>query len=115
MNFETCEIDEGKIVIAYSDENISFGYLEVNPKMEFKKHNRPCLECLYQIKGTATMVLFDENDNEEEIILNEGEEMEIPLGKNHIHANRGSEICISMWKAKGDIREILDNIRRSCK
>ncbi len=110
-NFETCQIDEGKIVIAYSDENVSIGFLEVNPNSEFKKHNRPCVETLYQIKGTGIMILFDENGSSEEIIMNEGDELEIPAGKYHTHTNRTSEPCIQMWKAKGDIREILNQIR----
>ncbi|RJO60014.1 cupin domain-containing protein [candidate division WS5 bacterium] len=113
MNFEVCRIKEGKIVIAHSNNNMSVGYLEINPNSELKKHNRPCTECLYQIKGVATMVLFDEKDSTKELILKEGEEIEIPLGKYHIHANRTSEPCVQMWKAKGDIREILDEIRKN--
>ena len=115
MNFETCKISEGKIVIAYSDENFSLGFLEVNPDSEFKKHNRPCVETLYQIKGNATMLLFDEDGNREEIALSEGEELEISAGKYHIHSNRTAEPCIQMWKAKGDIRDILNNIRKASK
>ncbi|KKQ94443.1 MAG: hypothetical protein UT66_C0017G0006 [candidate division CPR2 bacterium GW2011_GWC1_39_9] len=115
MNFETYKINEGKIIIAYSDENISIGYLEVNPGMEFKKHNRPCPETLYQIKGTATMVLFDENDGPKEVVLNEGDEIEIPPKQFHIHANRGSKPAVTMWKAKGNIIDILNAIRESSK
>ncbi len=112
MNFETCQIDEGKIVIAYSDENMSIGFLEINPNSEYKKHNRPCVETLFQIKGTGTMILFDKNGTSEEIIINEGDELEIPAGKYHIHANQTPDACVQMWKAKGDIREILNGIRK---
>ncbi len=115
MNFEVCKIEEGKIVIAHSDANISVGFLEINPNSEFKKHNRPCVETLYQIRGTAAMILFDDEDNLEEIVLQEDEEVEIPARKYHIHANRTSDPCIQMWKAKGDIREILDDIRNKSK
>jgi len=115
MNFENYRLEQGKIVIAYSDEKISLGYLDIDPGKALSKHNRPCIESLYQIKGTCTMFLFDENDSPKEFVLNEGDQLEIPLGQFHIHSNKGSENSITMWKALGDIRQILDNIRKESK
>ncbi len=113
MNFERYKIDEGEIIIAYSDENVSVGYLENDPGKELKKHNRPCTECLYQVEGVATVVLFDDNDRSKEVVLKKGDQIEIPPEKWHIHSNRSLEKSVTMWKAKGNIIEILDNIRNS--
>ena len=61
------------------------------------------------------MKLFDEEGNVEEVTLNEGDSLDISQGKFHIHSNPFEEESITFWKANGDIREIIDTIRKNSK
>ena len=115
MNFEKYDLVQGNIMIAFSDKNLSVGTLELKPNQELEKHNRPVLESLFQIKGKCTMKLFEEDGSVKEIILNEGEEINIPPLKFHIHSNPFDENSITFWKASGDITKIIENIRESSK
>jgi len=112
MNFETYNLKQGKIIIAYSDKNLSIGYLELNPGTELEKHNRPTAEQFYQVEGTAIVVIFDKDDSKE-VILSKGDQLEVPANQYHIHANRGTDRSITMWKFEGDISEVINKIRGS--
>ncbi len=100
-------------MIAFSDKKLSVGTLHINPWQELPKHNRPVLESLFQIKGTCIMKLFEENGSSKKVVLKEGESIDIPPNKFHIHSNSSKEISISFWKASGDITKIIDGIRKS--
>jgi hypothetical protein len=113
MNFEKYKIPEGYIMIAFSDQNLSVGILEVDPEKELTKHNRPVLESLYQIESSCMMKLFGDDGVIEEVILKEGESLDIPPQKFHIHANPNNEKSITFWKASGDITEIINKIREN--
>lgn len=115
MNFEEYKIPQGKILIAFSDKNLSVGALELNPGQELSKHNRPVLESLFQIQGTCIMKFFEENGIIKEVILNKGDSIDIPPFKFHIHSNPSKEISITFWKANGDITEIINKIRKTNK
>ncbi len=113
MEFEKCSIPQGSIVIVFSDKNMSVGTLELNPKQELSKHDRPVLESLLQIKGKCLMKLFEEDGSVKEVVLDEGESMDIPPGQLHMHTNPFDGVSVSLWKASGDITDILDKIRQS--
>lgn len=113
MNFEKYDIPERYIMIAYSDQNLSVGILEISPGKELSKHNRPVLESLFQIKGKCVMKLFEDDGSVNEVILEEGENTNIPLLKFHIHSNPYEEKSITLWKASGDITEIINKIRNN--
>ncbi len=115
MDFEKYNLSQGNIIIAFSDKNLSVGTLEINPKQELSKHNRPVLESLFQIKGKCTMKLFEEDGSEKEVVLNEGESIDIPPLTQHIHTNPFNETSLTFWKAHGDITEIIDSIRNNNK
>lgn len=113
MSFEKYKIPEGYIMIAFSDQNLSVGILEIDPGRELAKHNRPVLESLYQIEGSCTMKLFSEDGSVEEVALKEGGSLDIPPNKFHIHTNPNSEKSITLWKASGDITKIINKIREN--
>jgi oxalate decarboxylase/phosphoglucose isomerase-like protein (cupin superfamily) len=113
MNFEKYKVPEGYIMIAFSDRNLSVGIMGINPGKELAKHNRPVLESLYQLKGSCVMKLFEEDGKIKEIILKEGESIDIPQFKFHIHSNPNKEESITFWKASGDIVDIINKIRNS--
>ncbi len=115
MGFEFYNIQQGKILIAFSDKNLSVGTLELNPKQGLEKHNRPVLESLFQLKGSCVMKLFEDDGTAKEVVLKEGDSIDIPPSKYHIHSNPYDEISITFWKANGDISEIIDNIRKNNK
>jgi len=113
MSFEKYNIPEGYIMIAYSDQNLSVGILELNPGKELSKHNRPALESLFQIQGKSVMKLFEDDGSVNEIILGEGKTIDIPPLKFHVHSNPYEEKSITFWKAKGDITEVINKIRNN--
>ena len=115
MNFENYSNPQGEIMIAFSDENLSVGTLELNPGQELVKHNRPCLESLFQIEGTCVMKMFEDDGSVTDVIMNKGDSIDIPAGKFHIHSNPTDKPSITFWKANGDIRDIINTIRESSK
>lgn len=115
MNFESCKIPEGMILIAFSDKNLSVGTLEIDPRKELQKHNRPVLESLFQLKGRCLIKLFNDDGSVEEIILKEGDSIDISPKKYHIHSNPFDDTSLTFWKASGDITDIINNIRNSSK
>ena len=113
MPFEVYDIAQGKIMIAFSDKNVSVGTLHINPKQELSKHNRPVMESLFQLKGKCVMKVFDGDACIKETVLNEGESIEFPQEQFHIHSNPFDEESVTFWKASGDITKIIDDIRNS--
>lgn len=113
MKFEKYKLAQGNIMIAFSDKNLSVGTMEIEPNQELAKHNRPVWESLYQIKGRCTMKLFEDDGSIKEVVLNEGESIDIPPLKFHIHSNPFDQNSITFWRANGDITEIIDNIRKN--
>jgi len=114
-NFELYKIPQGRIMIAFSDKNLSVGTLELNPKTELSKHNRPVLESLHQLNGKCVIQLFDKQDNSKEIILIKGESIDIEPEQFHIHSNPFNEKSTTFWKASGDISKIIEEIRTNRK
>ncbi len=110
MSFEIYEIPQGNIMIAFSDENLSVGTLELDPGQKLSKHNRPVLESLFQIKGKC-VIKFDEDN----VTMEEGDSINIEPEKFHIHSNPFDEPSITFWKATGDITEIINKIRENSK
>ena len=113
MSFEVYKLPEGKIMIAHSDKSMSIGILELNPQQALSKHNRPALESLFQIKGSCTIKLFNKDLGIEEVVLNEGDSIDITSGQFHIHSNPNDEPSVTLWKASGDITDVIDNIKKN--
>lgn len=113
MSFEVYKLPQGQIMVAFSDKRLSVGTLHLNPGKELQKHNRPVLESLFQLKGTCAMKLFEEDGSVKEVILKEGESIDIAPKKFHAHTNPSKEVSITFWKASGDITKIIDIIRKN--
>ncbi len=111
MAFEKYNLSQGSIMIAFSDKKLSVGTLELNPKQELQKHNRPALESLFQLKGKCVMKLFEDGGAIKEIVLDKGSSIDIPPNKFHIHSNPFADTSITFWKATGNITEIINKIR----
>jgi len=110
MGFEIYKIPQGKIMIAFSDKNLSVGTLELDPGKELSRHNRPVLESLFQLKGKCVMK-FDL----QEIRMEEGDYLDIEPERFHVHSNPFDKPSLTFWKASGDITEVIKKIRESSK
>ena len=105
-----------RFYISYVSEECSTGILFLAPGASLSKHNRPhAIENLTQISGTCLMTLFDKQDDKKEIVLGVGEGIRMDKGEYHIHANPYKEESITLWKAEGDIRDIIENIKKTNK
>lgn len=109
---EIFKLPQGKIIVSFSDENQSIGLLELNSFQELEKHNRPVDEELVQISGSCLVKLYN-NELIKEIVLNEGEKLIIPANQFHIHSNLLNNKSITLWKFKGNIVDIIKNIREN--
>lgn len=59
------------------------------------------------------MKLFEENDSITNVKLKEGDSIDIPANKFHIHSNPSGSVSITLWKANGDITSIIEDIRKN--
>ena len=112
---EIYELPQGKITIIFSDKSLSVGLLELNPKQELTRHNRLVDEELTQIHGSSTIKLFDGEEVTKQVILQENEKISISANQYHIHSNPTDKKSITLWQFKGDILEVIENIRKKFK
>lgn len=73
------------------------------------------MESLFQLKGKCVIKLFEDDETVKEVVLNEGDSIDIQPLKYHIHSNPFDETSITFWKASGDITKIINSIRESNK
>jgi quercetin dioxygenase-like cupin family protein len=113
--FETSD-GKAKFYFSHSDENCTTGVLHLEAGAALPKHNRPlAFENLTQLQGKCLMTLFDENDKPTEIELAVGEGIRMHKGQWHIHANPYEEVSLTMFKADGNIQEVMKVIRETSK
>jgi len=107
------DLAQGVIYLGPSDKKKSVGYLELNPHTSLNLHNGPAIENLTQVKGRCNMVVYFEEKGKT-FLLNQGEKLTIPEPHTwHIHVNPYNEVSLTYWDFDGDIREIIENIRKT--
>ena len=115
MHFIEAYEDKEKIVKFYfthSDKNFTTGVMVIQPHKELTKHNRPlAVENLVQISGTCLMKLFFDEQHFEEKIMTPGTYIQIPQGTFHIHGNPHDQESVTLFRAEGDITEIMSSVR----
>lgn len=112
---EIYETPEGgaRFYFSHSDKNFTTGVLILQPKAALPRHNRPfAFENLTQVFGKCNMSLFDENNERVDYELKAGEGIRMPEGQWHIHGNPYNEISVTLFKAEGDITEIMNTLRQ---
>lgn len=113
--YETIDA-KARFYFSHSDSSFTTGVLVLEPGAALQKHNRPhAVENLTQITGKCFMTLFDTNDVATEIELTAGEGMRMDKGQWHIHANPYQEVSVTLFKAEGDILEIMQTLKSNTK
>lgn len=112
---EIYELPKGKIAIAFCDESRSVGLLELEPKQDMPKHNRPVDEELVQIHGSCVVKLFEGGEPAREVELKECEKLIVPANQFHVHSNPAKERSITLWKFEGNVVGVIENIRNNFK
>ena len=115
---ETYESQDGgvRFYFSHSDKNFTTGVMVIRPHYELPKHNRPfAIENLVQISGESIIKLFSDETNYTEHLLKPSDNLQIPLGQYHIHANTTDIESATLFKAVGDITVVMDNIRSGYK
>lgn len=100
---------------SHSDEKLTTGVMYLPPHSELPKHNRPkAFENLKQIAGKCQMTIFD-LDGEEPFdkVLNPGDTLRMEKAQFHIHANPFDEKSYTLFKAEGDITEVMKVLREN--
>lgn len=116
LDIDTCDkvtIDQGAFYLGESTKEKSVGYLELKPHSSLVIHNRwGGIENLTQVKGSCVMVVFDKAEGGT-YKLDEGDMLRIqPEGVWHIHVNPFNEESLTYWHFEGDIRKIVESIRK---
>lgn len=97
---------------SHSDEKLTTGVMMIPPGAALPKHNRPhAYENLVQVGGKCQMTVFDKNGNSTKHILNVNNSLRMQKGQFHIHANPYDEPSYTLFKAEGDITEIMKVLR----
>lgn len=98
---------------SHSDENLTTGVMEIPAGAELPKHNRPkAFENLVQVSGKCVMKVFD-GDSETEHTLNVGDKLRMEKGQFHVHSNPFTETSYTLFKAEGDITEVMKVLREN--
>lgn len=116
--FEIWQDPQTKVTFyfSHSDENLTTGVMVIPPKTELPKHNRPkAFENLVQVSGKCVMIVFDESENSTEHTLEVGSTLRMEKGQYHIHSNPFDEISYTLFKAEGDITEVMKVLRENFK
>ncbi len=117
MNENAIEIyqsPDGKATFyfSHSDSNFTTGVMVIEPNSSLPKHKRPlAFENLTQVSGKCLMTLFNEKDEAIEIELNVGEGIKMHKAQWHIHANPYNELSLTLFKAEGDISEVMKALK----
>ena len=113
---EKVNIEQGIFYLGESTKEKSVGYLELNPHTSLVLHNRlGGIENLTQIKGSCVMVVFDKTKVTNHK-LDMGHKLRIePKGVWHIHVNPFDQPSLTYWHFDGDIRKIIESIRKEAK
>lgn len=114
--FEVWQDPDTKVIFyfSHSDENLTTGVMVIPPKTELPKHNRPkAFENLVQVSGKCVMKVFDDNDDVTEYTLEVGKDLRMDKGQFHIHSNPFDEPSYTLFKAEGDITEIMKVLRQN--
>lgn len=112
--FEVWQDPQTKVIFyfSHSDENLTTGVMEIPAGAELPKHNRPkAFENLVQVSGKCLIKVFDDNDNATEHILEAGDSLRMEKGQFHIHSNPFNETSYTLFKAEGDITEVMQVLR----
>jgi quercetin dioxygenase-like cupin family protein len=114
--FEIWQDPQTKVTFyfSHSDEILTTGVMVIPPKTELPKHNRPkAFENLVQVSGKCIMKVSGENDSVTEHTLEVGSKLRMNKGQFHIHSNPFSETSYTLFKAEGDISEVMKVVREN--
>lgn len=114
--FEVWQDPATKVIFyfSHSDENFTTGVMIIPPGAELPKHNRPkAFENLVQVSGTCLMKLFDEDGEATDHVLEVGSTLRMEKGQFHIHSNPYDEASATLFKAEGDITEVVKVVRET--
>ena len=104
-----------EFVFTHSDEKFTTGVMYIPPGKSLPKHNRPkAFENLKQIAGKCQMTVFDlDGEGSFDKVLSPGNTLRMEKGQFHIHANPFDEKSFTLFKAEGDITEIMKVLREN--
>lgn len=113
--FEMLEGEEGKVqfCFSHSDKQFTTGVMVLRPNAELPKHNRPlAIENLLQVSGVCQVTLYSEKGEiEASYELRPGTSLRMKKGQWHVHANPFEEESVTLFKAEGDITQVVQTLR----
>lgn len=114
--FEIWQDPKSKVTFyfSHSDDKQTTGVMEIPPDAVLPKHNRPkAYENLVQISGKCKMEVFDDNEQSTDVVLEVGSTLRMEKGQFHIHSNPYTETSYTLFKAEGDITEVMKVLRQN--
>ena len=97
---------------SHSDAQLTTGVMMIPAGTSLPKHNRPyAYENLVQVSGKCLITVFDSSDKPTEHELDGATTLRMDKGQYHIHANPYEEPSYTLFKAEGDITEVMKVLR----
>jgi hypothetical protein len=116
VDIQDCEkvvTENSTFYLGPSTKEYSEGYLELAPHTSLPIHNRTgSIETLTQYKGKSVMIVFDKEVGTNHLLTPKDHLEILPEGVWHIHSNPFESISITHWHFSGDIRSVIENIRK---
>ncbi len=99
---------------SHSDAKFTTGVMVIPAGAALPKHNRPsAVENLVQVAGRCEMTVFDDSENKTIYELKPGSYLSMEKGQFHIHANPYGEPSYTLFKAVGDITDIVATLKKN--
>ena len=112
MPIESFELDLGKVSIAFSDKNLTVGVFEVKAGHGLPHKCDQARQSLLQLKGKCLLKFYEkEGGQPKEVVLKAGDSFEIPAGAFHEFQAAFKEDSFTLWKAEGDVTDMVDRLR----
>lgn len=106
-------INQGSFYLGESTEEKSVGYLELKPHTSLTLHNRlGGIENLIQVEGRCVITIFDKPGGANYILKKDDKLNITPEGVWHIHSNPFDVNSLTYWYFDGDIRKIIEDIKK---
>jgi quercetin dioxygenase-like cupin family protein len=101
-----------RFCFSHSDGQFTTGVMILKSNAELPKHNRPlAFENLLQVSGVSMMSLLDEDGElQNSYELRPGTALRMEKGQWHIHANPFEEESVTLFKAEGDITDVIKKL-----
>lgn len=106
------QMQEGLLLIGRSDQFVSQGFVDINPKATLPKKSRPVEGVFKQMAGSSVFRVYEGDAVKEEKTLKTGDVIKVPANAPYSIENPAEGKCVVYWKFDGDVHEIFEQLKK---